>query len=198
MPEPRPKRADAVKNRGRILDAANRQIIVRGPEVPMEVIAADAGVAVGTLYRHFPTKNELVAAVLDEHFRGMIEGAEAAVAHVEAGADPYGELTAFARMVMETAASNHAVKAAARALGAYDEKEEDRERGLRAMNRLLEAGKATGDLRSDLTVDDFFLFFMTVPIEQPAPVRDRWFELMMDGFCATGARGNTAAPPFRK
>ncbi|GAB4000833.1 TetR/AcrR family transcriptional regulator [Glycomyces albus] len=190
-------RADAVKNRERILEAANRQIIAHGPEIPMEAIAADASVAVGTLYRHFPTKSDLVAAVLDDHFRGLVEGAEAAVAQVEAGADPYGELTAFARMVMETAANNHAVKAAARALGAYDEKEEDRERGLRAMERILEAGKATGDLRPDLTVDDFFLFFMTVPIDQPANVRDRWFELMMDGFCAKGTRGNAAAPPLR-
>lgn len=198
MPEPRPMRADAVKNRERILEAANRQIIARGPEVPMEAIAADANVAVGTLYRHFPTKSDLVAAVLAEHFASMTRAAEEVVERVEAGARAFDEIVAFARAVMEAAASNQAVKAAARALGAYRENEADRERGQRAMERILEAGKAAGDLRPDLTVEDFHLFFMTVPIDQPAHVRDRWLELMMDGFSANGDRGNAAAPPLRK
>lgn len=188
MPEPRPLRADAAKNRERILEAANRQITAHGPEAPMETIAADAGVAVGTLYRHFPTKHDLVTAVLDSHMEAVTREAASVAERVEAGAHAIDEFLTFARLVMETSVSNKAVKAAARELGAYRERDTDRERGLRAVERILEAGKATGDLRPDLTVDDFYLFFSTVPTDQPAPVRDRWFELMMDGFRAGGAR----------
>ncbi|TDT97258.1 TetR family transcriptional regulator [Streptomyces sp. 846.5] len=188
MSVPKPLRADAVKNRRRILDAANRQITARGTEVPMETIAADARVAVGTLYRHFPTKHDLVAAILDAHVDAMTREAESTAERVEAGAEAFDELLAFARKIMETAAHNKAVKAAARELGTYCEPDIDLERGLGALARILEAGKAAGDLRPDLTVDDFYLFFSTVPIDRPAPVRNRWFELMMDGFRANEAR----------
>ncbi|WP_026929663.1 TetR/AcrR family transcriptional regulator [Glycomyces tenuis] len=184
MPEARPMRADAARNRARILEAANRQIIARGPEVPMEAVAEDAGVAVGTLYRHFPTKTELVQAVLEAHLEEMTREAEAAADRIDAGSRALDELITFARMVMETGASNKAVKAAARALGTDYEKAGDRHRGVRAMERLIETGKAAGDLRSDLTIDDFYLFFATVPIDQPQRVRDRWFTLMIDGFRA--------------
>jgi AcrR family transcriptional regulator len=184
MPEPRPLRADAAKNRERILQAANRQIIARGTEVPMEAIAEDAGVAVGTLYRHFPTKNDLVGAVVNSYMEQMAREAEEAAANVEAGGRAFDQLTFFARMVMETAADNKAVKAAARALGTEYDLSESMERAGAAIQRLSGAGKAAGDLRPDLTIEDFHLFFSTVPIDQPARVRDRWFDLMMDGFCA--------------
>jgi AcrR family transcriptional regulator len=188
MSAPRPLRADAVKNRELILEAAHRQITARGPEVPMEAIAADAGVAVGTLYRHFPTKHDLVAAVVDSHMEQMTRETEGVADRVEAGAPAYDEVSAFARMIMETAAENMAVKAAARALGAYNNTDTGLDRMVHALERILEVGKASGELRQDLTVDDFYLFLYTVPIDQPAPVRNRWFELMMGGFRAPGAR----------
>jgi AcrR family transcriptional regulator len=192
MTASRPLRADAARNRGRILDAANRQITAGGPEVPMEVIADDAGVAVGTLYRHFPTKQDLIRAVLDAYLQELIREAEAAAARIETGARAADELTGFARLVMESAASNKAVKAAARALGAgYDEAAHE-QRGHAALERFIAAARAGGDLRDDLAVDDFYLFFATVPIDQPAAVRERWFTLMMDGFRAA-ARDRSAA-----
>ncbi|MEV6781756.1 TetR family transcriptional regulator [Streptomyces sp. NPDC051098] len=62
----RAPRADAVRNRNKILAAAGEQITAPGPEVGMDQIAAAAGVAIGTPYRHFPTKTDLVAAVVAE------------------------------------------------------------------------------------------------------------------------------------
>jgi len=188
MPQERPLRADAARNRAKIMEAANRQIIARGPEVPMEAIAADAGVAVGTLYRHFPTKDDLVRAVLDECLADMTQEAVAAADRVEAGARALDEFIAFARFVMESAAGNKAVKAAARSLGTeYDESGHMQE-GHGAMVRIIEAGKAEGDLRPDLVPEDGYLFFATVPIDVPLQVRERWFTLMIDGFRSGAAQ----------
>jgi AcrR family transcriptional regulator len=188
MPDGRPLRADAARNRAKILEAANRQIIARGPEVPMEAIAEDAGVAVGTLYRHFPTKDDLVTAVLHAHFESMVAAAEAAADRIEAGAPAIDEFAGFFRFVLELAAGNMAVKAAARALGADWEEDLLRGRGLQALERIVAAGIDRGDLRPDMTLDDCFLFFATAPIDQPAPVRERWFTLMLDGCRADTAR----------
>ena len=66
----RPQRADAQRNRARILEAAETVFALEGIEVPVDLIAEKAGVGVGTLYRHFPTKEKLCEAVLlDRLFR---------------------------------------------------------------------------------------------------------------------------------
>lgn len=182
MPQERPLRADAARNRAKITEAATRQITVHGPEVPMEAIAADAGVAVGTLYRHFPTKKDLVKAVVDASLDDMRLEAAATADRIETGARAIEEFTTFARLVMENAASNKAVKAAARELGAEYDAEGHLRRGEEALQRLIDAGKAQGDLRPDLTVEDGYLFFATAPTDQPPAVRERWLTLMMDGF----------------
>ncbi len=70
----RPARADAIRNRAKILEAARQQITLHGPDVGMDQIAQAAGVAVGTLYRHFPTKNDLSSRLLATSFpRSLIE-----------------------------------------------------------------------------------------------------------------------------
>src|SRR5580693_9599410 len=58
----RPMRADAQRNRVRLLEAAVRAFSQEGPEVTLDAIAKDAGVGIGTLYRHFPTREALVEA----------------------------------------------------------------------------------------------------------------------------------------
>ena len=60
--EARPLRADAQRNRERLLDAAVRAFAQEGPDVTLDAIAKDAGVGIGTLYRHFPTREALVEA----------------------------------------------------------------------------------------------------------------------------------------
>jgi AcrR family transcriptional regulator len=62
--EARPLRADAQRNRASILDAAEAAFAAEGIEVPVDVIAEKAGVGVGTLYRHFPTKETLCEAIV--------------------------------------------------------------------------------------------------------------------------------------
>jgi len=64
----RPLRADAARNRARVLEAARELMGARGVEVGMEEIARQAGVGVGTVYRHFPNKEALISALAEDRF----------------------------------------------------------------------------------------------------------------------------------
>ena len=73
----RPMRADAVRNRARILEAAEVVFATEGIEAPVDAIAEKAGVGVGTLYRHFPTKEHLCEAILMERLSALAADARA-------------------------------------------------------------------------------------------------------------------------
>jgi AcrR family transcriptional regulator len=189
----RPLRADAARNRSKILEAADRQIIAHGPEVRMEAIAEEAGVAVGTLYRHFPTKDALVAAVVEAHVEWIMTEVEATADRMEAGADALHEFRHFLLSTVELAASDQAAKAAARALGAQYDIARPVERGTAAIERIIKVGKRSGALRDDLNVEDFFLLFATVPVDQPPKARERWLELFLSGIAAVPAEAASDA-----
>jgi AcrR family transcriptional regulator len=70
---PRPMRADAVKNRARILAAAEEVFATQGVSVPIDTVAERAGLGVGTLYRHFPTKEALFEAIVVERLQQLTE-----------------------------------------------------------------------------------------------------------------------------
>ncbi len=192
MAAERPLRADAARNRSKILEAADRQIILHGPEVRMEAIAEDAGVAVGTLYRHFPTKDALVGAVVEAHLERIMTEVEAAADRIEAGADALDEFKRFLLGTFELAASDKAAKAAAQVLGARYDIAGPLERGAAAMERIIEAGRQSGRLRPDLVVEDFYLLFATIPADQPAKARERWLELVLTGVAAEATRSSRA------
>lgn len=69
--EMKTRRADAVRNRAAVLTAARKTMARRGLDVGMDEIARSAGVGVGTVYRHFPTKDELIAALADQRFETL-------------------------------------------------------------------------------------------------------------------------------
>src|SRR5712691_4544222 len=71
MPDARPLRADARRNRERVLDAARAAFAAQGLSVPLDEIARHAGVGPGTLYRHFPTKEALIEAVVHDRLQGL-------------------------------------------------------------------------------------------------------------------------------
>ena len=73
----RPQRADAQRNRARILEAAEAVFAAEGIEVPVDTIAEKAGVGVGTLYRHFPTKEKLCEAILLDRLAALTVDAQA-------------------------------------------------------------------------------------------------------------------------
>ena len=71
--EPRGQRADARRNREKVLAAARRQFADHGLDAQIDEIARDAGVGVGTVYRHFPNKEDLLQALADDRFEGLAE-----------------------------------------------------------------------------------------------------------------------------
>ncbi|MFF2245951.1 TetR/AcrR family transcriptional regulator [Arthrobacter sp. NPDC058130] len=184
----RPVRADAIRNRAKILDAARAEIAARGPDVGMEVIAAAAGVAVGTLYRHFPTKTDLVGAVLAEYIEQITTEAEAALERVRGGASPLTVIVVFLHEVIRISAINKAAKSAAPALGAAANVDETR--AAAALSELIDLGVAAGQIRPDLTVADIYVLISAAPLDQPEPVRERWAGLVLPCLTADAAHIN--------
>lgn len=87
----RPLRADAQRNRQRILEAAETEFALSGGDAQMDAIAARAGVGVGTVYRHFPTKDALVTQLIRAHFEEFVGFADQAL-QVE---DPWEAFASF-------------------------------------------------------------------------------------------------------
>ena len=180
-------RADAVRNRAKILTAAREQITLHGPEAGMDEIAAAAGVAVGTLYRHFPTKTELVAAVIAQFVDAVAEHAEAARSRVADGAHAVDEITAFLRYVVEATATDQAVKAAAQTLGAEPTNRAGEERATTALAEIIHAAQADGDIYHDVTVEDLYLLFTSAPTDREPAGRARWLTLVLRGLTTPDA-----------
>jgi AcrR family transcriptional regulator len=100
----RPLRADARRNRARVLEAAVAVFATRGTSASTEEVAREAGVGIGTVFRHFPTKEALLEAVYVERLRQL-----AAEAHtLLAGTDPGTAFFAFFRRVVGYAATKNA------------------------------------------------------------------------------------------
>jgi AcrR family transcriptional regulator len=77
---PRPLRRDARESRDRLLAAARAEFAAQGVDASLEKIARDAGVAIGTLYRHFPTRLDLLMAALRPRLQEFVDGADRALA----------------------------------------------------------------------------------------------------------------------
>jgi AcrR family transcriptional regulator len=97
----KPLRADARRNRVRVLDAAETVFADRGLSAPVEDIARQAGVGIGTIYRHFPTKEALFEAIIVSRYERLVTEADALSAGDDPGAAFFG---LFTRMVQEAAA----------------------------------------------------------------------------------------------
>jgi AcrR family transcriptional regulator len=104
-PADKPVRADAQRNRARILAAAEAVFTDQGPSASTDEVARRAGVAIGTVFRHFPTKKDLLAALIKELMRRLIDEVNALVDD----GDPTTAFFAFFTRVVEQAAAKKSV-----------------------------------------------------------------------------------------
>jgi AcrR family transcriptional regulator len=147
----RPQRADALRNRARILEAAETVFAVEGIEVPVDLIAEKAGVGVGTLYRHFPTKEKLCEAVLMDRLLALTVDAQALADADDPKAAFFGFLTHF---VEEGAAKRDLIVAVMGAGMEMDEFSQAVKQDLNdAIGVLLQRAQAVGAVRPDVQPD---------------------------------------------
>ena len=145
----RPKRADARRNEEALLDAAAAVFVRSGVEAPVRDIAAEAGVGMGTIYRHFPTRADLILAV----YRHQVEAcAEAGPALLATSATPYAALGRWIDLFVDFLVTKHGLaavlqsdNAGADTLHAYF-----LDRLVPVCAQLLDAAAASGEIRSDL------------------------------------------------
>ena len=182
----RAPRSDSLRNRAKILDAARSRITESGRDVAMSDIAAAAGVAVGTLYNHFPTKVDLVAAVMTEYVRQVADRSEQLQAAVDAGERTGGAaVTEFLQFALDVSAVNHAVKVVAQTIGSPTaEDAPDEARAAQALEFLLRRAQQEGIVREGITVQDVYLLVNSAPLDSPKPARDRWLDLVSHGIRA--------------
>ena len=149
----RPPRADAVRNRARVLDAASEAFAAEGVAVPLDEIARRAGVGAGTVYRHFPTKEALFEAVLTDRVLGLAADAESRLA---ADADPGEAFFGFFFAMINTgrAKADLAEALAAAGFGLSPETRQASARLLGGFGALVERAQQAGALRADVSTQD--------------------------------------------
>jgi len=148
----KPLRADAQRNRQTVLEVAEAVFAAEGLTVPIDEIARRAGLGIGTLYRHFPTKEALFAAIVVSRLDRALADARALF-----NADDPGDafFRFLVRLVEEGAAKKDFVDALA--AGGVDVGHElgERKKDLRrAMGKLLERAQKAGDVRRDVAIAD--------------------------------------------
>lgn len=192
----KPLRADARRNRAKIVDAAKSAFAELGLDAQMDDVAKRAGVGVGTLYRHFPTKDALVRALIEAKMEKMAERGRHALADEEG--DAWDRFATYCRacaydqvsdlglaQVISTQPSESFAQAATAA-------------GLREIvDDLLAPAQASGIVRADARMDDIPLIMCGMGAVLQSFGEEharRYFELALDGLRNTGAPALPEAP----
>jgi len=146
-------RADAVRNRAKVLDAARAAFAGEGLAVSLDEIARRAGVGAGTVHRHFPTKEALFEAVIADRLLALAQDAEARLA---SGRDAGVEFFEHFTVTIEDAESKAdlAEALAAADVGFQPETRHAAARLTEGLRLLLERAQQAGSVRADVTVDD--------------------------------------------
>jgi AcrR family transcriptional regulator len=185
--EERPLRADARRNRQRILEAARHACAEHGSSVQMDDVARRAGVGVGTVYRHFPNKDVLMGELVKEKFAGFTENAKAALEEDDAW-------DAFCGLLCRSAAhmaENAALQDALRRTGAAWEYAEPARLELEAVTaKLIKRAQREGKMRKDFRAEELPMLMggicagMSSAYPQSCDWR-RHLEIVLDGLRAS-------------
>jgi AcrR family transcriptional regulator len=195
-PVARPLRADAERNRAKILEAAADVFAGAGLEATLHDVAAHAGVGVGTVYRRFPDKAALLGALFDDKIRAVIEVAERATAEPDSWAGLVGFLHGLTEMQSHNRGLHEVLNGSEYC---RDRVAEARSVFLPLMQRLLARAQADGHVRSDLETSDLTVILLMVNAvalfsqDVSADLWERYLDLLLDGVRAR--RGQPALSP---
>ncbi|HEY2506421.1 MAG TPA: TetR/AcrR family transcriptional regulator [Streptosporangiaceae bacterium] len=187
----RAMRADAQRNREQLLAAAVAAFAQEGPEVTLESIAKAAGVGIGTLYRHFPSREALVDAAYRSELARLCD----AVPELLAGQSADKAMRAWMDLFLDYMTTKRGMSEALRKVIASGGNPfaESRCRLLGAFDALLAAGAADATLRPDLDPADVFASTSGVSLAAGAPDQreqaGRLLDLLMDGLRYGAGRG---------
>lgn len=188
----RKPRADALRNHERVLEAAKTVFSAGGPGASLEAVAREAGVGIGTLYRHFPTREALYEAVYRREVEQLSELAE----ELKDEREPVEALRRWLRSNVEFVATKKGM-AAALALAAGPPPSEltafSFERLTKAIGMLLQRAVAAGEIRADVTPEDLLrtLVGMCMLHDQPGWQAGviRMLDVLVDGLRAQSGAG---------
>ncbi|GAA4237719.1 TetR/AcrR family transcriptional regulator [Actinomadura meridiana] len=184
-----PQRADARRNRDRILQAAFEAFAVDGHLVPLDEIARRAGVGAGTVYRNFATKEALFKAVVADRIDRIVDEAQSLLHAADPAEAFYGYLT----WVVERAMINHAI-CDALSTDLDDDKTRKDTEFTTALDALLRKAQAAGAVRQDVTVQEvrtLLVGCMLMERLRPQPPRGRMTTLACDALRSATKRNET-------
>jgi AcrR family transcriptional regulator len=148
----RKTRTDALRNRERILEVAKAAFTRQGANASLEEIAKQAGVGVGTLYRHFPTRDELIEGV----YRNEVEKLAAAASRFAEKMSPLEALRAWMLLLVDYIAAKHIIAPALNTIAGGPSRLHEGSRTMiqGAIDELVKRAKRSGDLRRNLDAYD--------------------------------------------
>lgn len=183
-------RVDAERNRVRIVEAARAAFAKRGLDVPLEAVAEDAGVGIATLYRRFPTREDLIGACFERRVAEYATAADEALA----APDGWSGFRAYVERICAMQAADRGLKdVLTRTFPKAQTLEAHRAHGYAQVVRLIERAQAEGTLRPDFVPEDLVVTMMANGgvvdgAAQAAP--DAWrrfIGLLLDGCRREGA-----------
>ncbi|UGT52750.1 TetR/AcrR family transcriptional regulator [Nocardia asteroides] len=189
MPEDKPLRSDAKRNRDALVGAARELFEERGLDAPLKDIAARAGVAIGTLYNRFPTRDDLIAAAVDDRVGAGTRIAEEAL-EID---DPWGSFVHLVEGICALHANDRILGELALRNPPSPALERARVHGHELMRRIIARAQHAGALRADWTLEDiaFITWSHTSVLAATASVApDLWrrnLALILDGLRAKAA-----------
>jgi AcrR family transcriptional regulator len=154
----RPLRADARRNRAKVLEAAEEVFASEGLAVPIDEVARRAGVGVGTVYRHFPTKEALFEAIVVDRIEGLVERAE----ELSSADDPCTALFTFISELVDLAVKKKDLTDELARVGVQSEDliAGVKERLEHSFDVLLGRAQAVGGVRQDINRTDMTALVM--------------------------------------
>ena len=184
-------RADAIRNRDLLINAAAAAFAAGGAEVPLEDIARSAGVGIGTLYRHFPTRESLVEAVYRHEIDVLCERADELLEAMPPDQALAEWMQLFVRHVATKRGMSSLLKPLMSSNASFSE--QTRWRASAAASKLLEAGVAAGTVRADVDGGDLLRAVGGICMstdQERSEASERLVGLLFDGL-----RHGAAGPP---